>query len=54
MSLNNQSPYEAALGFLGKRNLDLLGIKKIVLIFSKTVNRIAGIRNIFQISAERY
>lgn len=47
MSLNNQSPYEAALGFLGKRNLDSLGI-------TKTVNRIAGIQNIFQISAERY
>ena len=29
MSLNNQSPYEAALGLLGKCNLDLLGIKKI-------------------------
>ncbi len=29
LSLNNQSPYEAALGFIGKRNLDLMGIEKI-------------------------
>ncbi len=29
LSLNNQSPYEAALGFLGKHNMDLLGIQKI-------------------------
>ena len=29
LSLNNQSPYEAALGFIGKHNMDLLGIQKI-------------------------
>lgn len=29
LSLNNQSPYEAALGFLGKHNMELLGIQKI-------------------------
>lgn len=29
LSLNNQSPYEAALGFIGKNNIDKLGIQKI-------------------------
>ena len=29
LSLNNQSPYEAAIGFIGKHNMDLLGIQKI-------------------------
>lgn len=29
LCLNNQSPYEAALGFIGKNNMDLLGIQKI-------------------------
>lgn len=29
LSLNNQSPYEAALGFIGKHNMDLLGIQRI-------------------------
>ena len=29
LSLNNQSPYEAALGFLGNNNMNLLGIQKI-------------------------
>ena len=29
LSLNNQSPYEAALGFISKHNMDLLGIQKI-------------------------
>lgn len=29
LCLNNQSPYEAALGFIGKHNMDLLGIQKI-------------------------
>lgn len=29
MILNNQSPYEAALGFIGKDNMDKLGIQKI-------------------------
>ncbi len=28
-SLNNQSPYEAALGFIGKHNMDLLKIQRI-------------------------
>lgn len=29
LCLNNRSPYEAALGFIGKNNMDLLGIQKI-------------------------
>ena len=29
LCLNNQSPYEAALGFIGKNNMNLLGIQKI-------------------------
>lgn len=29
LSLNNQSPYEAAVGFIGKHNMDLLGIQRI-------------------------
>lgn len=29
LCLNNQSPYEASLGFIGKHNMDLLGIQKI-------------------------
>ncbi len=29
LSLNNQSPYEAALGFVGKHTMDLLGIQRI-------------------------
>ena len=29
LCLNNQSPYEAAIGFIGKNNMDLLGIQKI-------------------------
>lgn len=29
LCLNNQSPYDAALGFIGKYNMDLLGIQKI-------------------------
>lgn len=29
LCLNNQSPFEAALGFIGKHNMDLLGIQKI-------------------------
>ncbi|MDO4618972.1 MAG: IS30 family transposase [Clostridia bacterium] len=29
LSLNNQSPYEAALGFIGKHNMNLLGIQRI-------------------------
>ena len=29
LSLNNQSPYEAALGFIGKHNMNLLDIQKI-------------------------
>ena len=29
LCLNNQSPYEAALGFIGKNNINLLGIQKI-------------------------
>ena len=27
--LNNQSPYEAAIGFIGKDSMDLLGIQRI-------------------------
>ena len=30
LSLNNHSPYEAALSFIGKHNMDLLGIQKIL------------------------
>ena len=29
LCLNNQSPYEAAIGFIGKNNMDLFGIQKI-------------------------
>lgn len=29
LCLNNQSPYEASLGFIGKHNMDLLGIQRI-------------------------
>ena len=29
LSLNNQSPYEASIGFIGKDNMDKLGIQKI-------------------------